>query len=72
MVKSVLFRFGQILSSLSVMFAAHHEKIFVPAFLGSLMITYLITSSLEKEIIVLEEVWKKSLILDREICTNPV
>ena len=34
------------------MFAAHHEKIFVPAFLGSLMITYLITSSLEKEIIV--------------------
>ena len=35
------------------MFAAHHEKIFVPAFLRSLMITYLITSSLEKEIIVL-------------------
>ena len=54
------------------MVAAHQEKSFVPAFLRSLMITYLITLSLEKEIIVLEEVWKKSLILDREICTNPV
>ena len=54
------------------MFAAHHEKSFVPAFLRSLMITYLITLSLEKEIIVLEKAWKKSLILDREICTNPV
>ena len=54
------------------MFAAHREKIFVPAFLSSLMITYLITLGLGKEIIVLEKVWKKSLILDREICTNPV
>ena len=37
------------------MFAVHREKIFVPAFLRSLMITYLITLSLEKEIIVLEK-----------------
>ena len=37
------------------MFAVHREKIFVPAFLRSLMITYLITLSLEKEIIVLDE-----------------
>ena len=49
------------------MIAAHHEKIFVPAFLRSLMITYLIILSLEKEIIVLE-----SLILDREIGANLV
>ena len=33
------------------MFAVHREKIFVPAFLRSLMITYLITLSLEKEIV---------------------
>ena len=31
----------------------------------------LITLSLEKEIIVLEKVWKKSWILDPKICTNP-
>ena len=43
------------------MFAVHREKkIFVPAFLRSLMITYLITLSLEKEIIVLEKSLEKS------------
>ena len=36
----------------------------------SLLITYLITLSLEKEIIVLENVWKKSL--DPRICTSTV
>ena len=37
------------------------KKSYVPAFLiRSLLITYLITSSLEKEIIVLKKVWKKS------------
>ena len=54
------------------MFAAHHKKALFLQFLSSLMITYLITLSLEKEIIVLENVWKTSLILDREVCTNPV
>ena len=36
-------------------FAVHREKSFVPAFLRSVLITYLITLSLEKEIIVLEK-----------------
>ena len=36
------------------------------------LMTYLITLSLEKEIIVLVKVWKKSWILDPKICTNPV
>ena len=57
--------FGKILFSLGCTFAAHREKkSFVPAFfffLRSISITYLITLSLEKEIIVLEEKSGKSL-----------
>ena len=47
------FCFDQILLNLAhtSTFAAHHEKSFVPAFLSSLLITYLITLSLEKEIL---------------------
>ena len=41
-------------------------------FLRSHLITYLITLSLEKEIIVLEKVWKKSWTLDPKIFTNPL
>ena len=50
---------------------ACHGKRFVPAgffFLSSLLITYFITLSLEKEIIVLEKV----LNFGSKICTNPV
>ena len=57
MVKS-LFRFGQVLLNLTCMFAAHHQKIFVPwffkVFIDHLQVN-LITLSLEKEIIVLEK-----------------
>ena len=51
--ESHFFCFDQILLNLAhtSTFAAHHEKSFVPAFLRSLVITYLITLSLEKEII---------------------
>ena len=47
---------------------ACHGKSFAPAFffLRSLLISYLITLSLEKYIIVLEKVWKKSWILDQK------
>ena len=37
------------------MLTVHHEKSFAPALLKSLLITYLIILSLEKEIIVLEK-----------------
>ena len=49
-------------------------KSFVPAFfLWSLLKNYLITLSiLEKEIIVLEKVCKKSQIVDQKICANLV
>ena len=40
------------------MLTVHHEKSFVPAFLKSVLITYLIILSLEKETIVLKRVWK--------------
>ena len=49
------FSFGQILFHLNRMFAAHHERLAVALilpFLRSLSITYLITLSLDKEIIV--------------------
>ena len=51
--ESHFFCFDQILLNLAhtSTFATHHEKSFVPAFLRSLVITYLITLSLEKEII---------------------
>ena len=61
------FCFGQILFKLAHMFPAHHEKSFAVVFLRCLLITYLITLSLEKKIIVLEKDWKKSW-----ICKNPV
>ena len=52
--------------------SGRHGKRFIPV---SLQITYLITLSLEKEIIVLEKVWKKSGILDeksvRTLCKWP-
>ena len=44
MSKSFFFNFCQILFNLTRMFATHHEKSFVP-----LLITYLITLSLEKK-----------------------
>ena len=49
------FRFCQILFNLACMLTVHHEKCFVPALLKSLLITFLIILSLEKEIIVLEK-----------------
>ena len=42
------------------------KGLFLFFFSRSLQITYLITLSLEKEIIVLEKVWKKSGILDEK------
>ena len=55
-----MFHFGQILFNLARTFAARHEKSFVPPFLKvcmlrSPLITYLITLSLEKKIVVLEK-----------------
>lgn len=49
------FRFHQILFNLALTFAVHYKKNFV------LFITYLITFSLEKEIIVWKKIWKKVL-----------
>ena len=43
------FCFGQILFKLAHMFPAHHEKSFAVVFLRCLLITYLITLSLEKK-----------------------
>ena len=51
--------------------AVNHKKKF-PHFLSYLLIAYLITVSLEKEITVLEKVSKKSWILDPRIGTNSV
>ena len=50
------FCFGQILIKLAHMFKAHHEKSFAVVFLRCLLITYLITLSLEKKLLS----WKKS------------
>ena len=57
-----VFRFGQILFNFASIFAAYHEKIFVPAFFKGLYwsLTYFIILSLEKEIIVLEKSLEKS------------
>ena len=49
------FRFGQVLFNFAYTFAVHHKKSFVPVFLRSLLITYLIILSLEKEITGLEK-----------------
>ena len=73
-----IFLVCQILYNLARMFAAHYKsswkkKTLFLLFLRSLLITYLITLSLEKEIIVLEKkVWEKSWILDPKTCTNPI
>ena len=40
--KGTWFRFGQILFNLARMFAEHHKKSFVSAFLRLLLITYLL------------------------------
>ena len=53
----IFFCFGQILFDFIRTFAVHHEKKLCSCVV---LITYLITLSLEKEIIVLEKVWKKS------------
>ena len=50
-----LFCFVQILFNLTLMFAVHLEKTLFLRFLRSVLITYLITLSLEKEIIILEK-----------------
>ena len=50
------FCFGQILFKLAHMFPAHHEKSFAVVFLRCLLITYLITLSLEKKLLL----WKKT------------
>ena len=50
-----LFCFIQILFNLTLMFAVHLEKTLFLHFLRSVLMTYLITLSLEKEIIILEK-----------------
>jgi len=59
--KRNIFCFGEILFHLACVFTAHHAKSFVPAFFMSVLITYLIMLSLEKEIIVLEKSLEKVL-----------
>ena len=70
------FRFRQIIlnDNLAHTVAAHHEKSFDPVFLKSLLITYLISLSLEKrmtKIVLAKKVWKKSRMLYAKICVNP-
>ena len=55
------FRFGQILFNLVHILMAHHEKMLCSCILKSILITYLITLSLEKEIVVLEKSLEKIL-----------
>ena len=67
--------FCSVLFNLTRTFATHHERSFVPVFLRSLLITYLITLCLEKEVFVfgkksLEKFW--ILNFGSKICTNPV
>ena len=59
--KWIFFCFCQILFILAHMFAAHHKKSFCSCILRSLLITYLRTTSLEKEIIVLGKGLEKVL-----------
>ena len=66
------FRAGQILFNLACTFAAHHGKGFVSSFfLRSLLITHLITLSLEKEIIVLEKSLEKVFRIQKTVRTLP-
>ena len=58
MYKWIFFSFGQILFNLTCTFAAHHDQSFVLCFLRYPMITYLITLSLEKKILIF--VFKKN------------
>ena len=62
--KWFFFRVGQILFNLAGM--SWKNLCSCVFFLRSLLISYLITLSLEKYIIVLEKVWKKSWILDQK------
>ena len=62
--KWFFFRVGQILFNLAGM--SWKKLCSCVFFLRSLLISYLITLSLEKYIIVLEKVWKKSWILDQK------
>ena len=57
----IFFRFGQILFNGVHTFSLHREKSLLVRFLRSVLITYLITWSLGKEIIVLEKKSRKSL-----------
>ena len=66
-----IFRFGKIVFTLARTFAVHREKSVVSGFLRSVLITYLMTSSLEKEIIVLGKSVEKVLNFGLKICTNP-
>ena len=54
-ISDYIFRFGQIVFTLARTFAVHPEKNVGSTFLRSVLTTYLITTSLEKEIIVLEK-----------------
>ena len=54
-ISDYIFRFGQIVFTLARTFAVHPEKNVGSTFLRSVLTTYLISTSLEKEIIVLEK-----------------
>ena len=58
--KWVFYRFGQILFNLTRTFAVHRKKGFVAAFLRSVCVTLLITSSLGKEIVLEKSLEKVS------------
>ena len=52
-------------------FAEHHEKSFFLRFCMSLLINYLITLTVKREIIVLVKSLEKVLNFGSKICTNP-
>ena len=54
------FPFGEIFFNLTLKFGMHHKKALFLCCLRSLLVTYMIILSLEKEVIVLEKIWKKS------------
>ena len=59
-ISDYIFRFGQIVFALARTFAVHPEKSVVSTFLRSVLTTYLITSSLEKNYCFRKKIWKKS------------
>ena len=66
------FGFRQILFNLTHRSAEHREKSFVPAFFKvSFDHVFDNLESGKKELLFWKKVWKKSWILDPEICTNP-